>query len=115
MNEFAALKQRIAGSQHHPGLPFDFMLIEPRARVAAMPRPGHHLRSLRFTFGFAPTCFTACRETGDPALQHALADEATLCGIPRRRVTVYRCLFVAKRSGRCSDCRVRAVDAMSRS
>jgi hypothetical protein len=86
-------------------------MITPRARVAAMPHLGHHLRSLRFTFGFASTCFAACVETGEPALEHALADEATLCGIPRRQVMVYRHLFVAKRSGRCSDCRVRAVDA----
>ncbi|CAM5674768.1 hypothetical protein SHIRM173S_12257 [Streptomyces hirsutus] len=79
-----------------------------------MPHLGHHLRSFRFTFGLASTCFTACRETGAPALEHALADEATLCGIPRRQVTVYRHLFVARRSGRCSDCRAQAVDATAR-
>jgi ferredoxin len=78
-----------------------------------MPQLGRRLRSLRFTFGLAPTGFTACRETGDPVLEHALADRATLCGIPQRQVTAYRHLFVAKRSGRCSACRVKATDATS--
>ncbi len=79
-----------------------------------MPQLGHRLRSFKFTFGLAPTGFAACRETGAPALVHALADRATLCGIPRRQVTVYRRLFVAKRFRSCSDCRVKAVDAASR-
>jgi hypothetical protein len=79
-----------------------------------MPQLGHRLRSLRFTFGLAPTRFAACRETAVPALEHALAESETLCGIPGRQVTVYRHLFVAKRSGTCSDCRVKAVDASSR-
>lgn len=79
-----------------------------------MPQLGHRFRSFRFAFGLAPTSFAACLETGGSVLEHALANEATLCGIPRRQVTVYRHLFVAKRSGRCSDCRVRAVDASSR-
>ena len=78
-----------------------------------MPQLGHRLRSFKFAFGFAPTSFAACLETDGSSLEHALADEATLCGIPQRQVTVYRHLFVAKRSGRCSDCRMRAVDASS--
>lgn len=41
-------------------------------------------------------------------------ESETLCGIPRRQVTVYRHLFVAKRSGTCSDCRVKAVEVSSR-
>ncbi|OBQ53800.1 hypothetical protein A4U61_06650 [Streptomyces sp. H-KF8] len=89
------------------------MSIGRHARVAAVPHQGHHLRSFGFTFGLAPTCFTACLETDAPTLEHALADDATLCGIPRRQVTAYRHLFVAKRSGRCSDCKVKAVDASS--
>lgn len=80
-----------------------------------MPPLRRHLRSFRFALGLAPTRFAACRETGDPALEHALAYEATLCGIPRRQVTVYRHLFVAKWSGTCSGCKVKAVDASSRS
>lgn len=79
-----------------------------------MPQLGHRLRFFRFALGFAPTGFAACRETGVPALEHALVESATLCGIPRCQVTVYRHLFVAKRCGRCSDCRVKAVDATSR-
>lgn len=79
-----------------------------------MPQLGHRLRTLRFTLGLAPTGFAACRETGGPALEHALADGETLCGIPRRQVTVYRHLFVAKRAGTCSGCRAKAVDAGSR-
>ncbi|QES23168.1 hypothetical protein DEJ46_31915 [Streptomyces venezuelae] len=82
--------------------------------MAAMSQLGHRLRSVKFTFGLAPTGFTACRETVGPALEHALTDRATLCGIPQRQVTAYRHLFVAKRSGRCSACRVKAVDATSR-
>jgi hypothetical protein len=79
-----------------------------------MPQLGHRLRSFKFTFGLAPTNFAACLETGGPALEHALAEMTTLCGIPRGQVTVYRHLFNARRSsGRCSDCRVRAVDASS--
>ncbi|MFB7776522.1 hypothetical protein [Streptomyces bauhiniae] len=58
--------------------------------------------------------FTACLETGAPALWHALADEETLCGIPRCQVMLYRHLFVAKRSGTCASCRANAVDASSR-
>lgn len=79
-----------------------------------MQQLGHHLRSFRFTLGLAPTSFAACTETGGPALEHAISDRATLCGISQRQVTVYRRLFVAKRFGRCSDCRAKAVDAMSR-
>jgi len=79
-----------------------------------MPQLGRRLRSFKFTFGLAQTSFAACRETGAPTLEHALADKATLCGIPRGQVTVYRHLFVAKRSGTCSDCRVKAVDVSSR-
>lgn len=64
-----------------------------------MPQFGHRLHSFRSGFGLAPTRFAACLETGGSTLEHALADEATLCGIPRRQVTVYRHLFVARRSG----------------
>lgn len=78
-----------------------------------MPQLGHRLQSFRFKFGLVPTSFTACLETSGSALEHALADKATLCGIPRRQVTIYRHLFVARRSGRCSDCRARAVNASS--
>lgn len=79
-----------------------------------MPQLDRHLRSLRFTLGLAPTNFTACLETGAPALWHALtADKVTLCGISKRQVTVYRGLFIAKRSGTCSGCRAKAVDASS--
>ncbi|WP_049658354.1 hypothetical protein [Kitasatospora sp. MY 5-36] len=82
-----------------------------------MPQLGRRLRflqSLRFTLGLAPTGFAASRETGDPALEHALAGPATLCGIPRRRVTVYRHPFVArKRRGSCPRCRAKAADAPS--
>ncbi len=66
-----------------------------------MPQLGHRLRSFRFTFGLAPTGFAACQETGTPALEHALADRATLCGIPWNRVTAHRYLFAPKRSGTC--------------
>jgi hypothetical protein len=79
-----------------------------------MPQRGHRLWSFSFASGLAPTTFAACLETDGSVLEHALAGEATLCGIPRRQVTVYRHLFIAKRSGRCSDCRVRAVDASSK-
>lgn len=37
-----------------------------------MPQLGRYLRSLKFTFGLAPTNFTACLETGAPPLWHAL-------------------------------------------
>lgn len=80
-----------------------------------MPQLGRYLRSLKFTLGLAPTNFTACLETGAPPLWHALpAGKVTLCGIPQRQVTVYRGVFIAKRSRRCPDCRVKAVDASSR-
>ncbi|MEV8362592.1 hypothetical protein [Streptomyces niveus] len=75
-----------------------------------MPQHGHHPRPS----GLARTSFTACRETADPALEHALADKATLCGIQRPQVTVYRHLFATRQSGTCSDCRVKAVAASSR-
>lgn len=63
-----------------------------------MPHLGRHLRPLRFTLGLDQANFTACLETGVPALWHALtADKVTLCGIPQCQVTVYRKLFVAKK------------------
>lgn len=79
-----------------------------------MSKIGQRLRSLGIASGFAPTGFAACRETGDPAREHALAGAATLCGIPRRRVTVHRHLFVARgRTGRCPSCAAGAADASS--
>ncbi|GAB7109789.1 hypothetical protein JCM4814A_81040 [Streptomyces phaeofaciens JCM 4814] len=93
---------------------FDF--IGPCARVVAMPQLRHRLRSLTYTLGLVQTRFSACRETSAPAPEHALADDATLCGIPQHQVTAYRHLFVARRrSGRCPDCRMKAVEASSRS
>ncbi len=74
---------------------------------------GSLLRSFRFASGLSATRFAACRETGVLGPEHALAEGATLCGIPRRRVTVYRHLFVARRSGRCPGCRTEAVRVMS--
>ncbi len=76
-----------------------------------MPQFGPRVGPFTLRFGLARTNFAACRKTDDPALEHALADKATLCGIPERQVTVYRHLFVARRSGKCSDCRARAIDA----
>lgn len=75
-----------------------------------MAQHGHHPRP----FGLGRTNFAACRETADPALEHALADKATLCGIPRPQVTVYRHLFATRQSGTCSECQVRAIAASSK-
>ncbi|WP_141665893.1 hypothetical protein [Streptomyces prasinus] len=75
---------------------------------------GHRLRFFRFALGFVPTRFAACGESDGPALEHALADDATLCGIPRHQVTVYRHLFLARKFGNCSECRVKAFEASSR-
>jgi hypothetical protein len=64
-----------------------------------------------FTAARVPAPFAACRETAAPAAEHALAEDATLCGIGRKRVTVYRHLFSAERAEACSECRVRAAAA----
>lgn len=79
-----------------------------------MPQPAPGPRSFRSTFGPAPTRFAACRESGIPTLEHALAESTTLCGIPRSQVTVYRHLFVASGSSRCANCRLKAVDVTFR-
>ncbi|CAM5294783.1 hypothetical protein SHIRM173S_02527 [Streptomyces hirsutus] len=78
-----------------------------------MSQLGHRLRSFRFALGLVPTRFAACRGPDGPTLEHALADNATLCGIPQNQVMVYRHLFLARKSGTCSECRVKAVDASS--
>ncbi|MEV0301603.1 hypothetical protein [Streptomyces prasinus] len=74
---------------------------------------GHRLRSFRFMLGLVPTHFAACRESDGPDPEHALAGDATLCGVPRHRVTVYRHLFLARKFGNCSECRVKAFEASS--
>ncbi|TLS46662.1 hypothetical protein FE633_08180 [Streptomyces montanus] len=58
-----------------------------------------------------PASFTACRETDAQAAEHALSGNATLCGIPRDQVTVYRHLFSARKAEACPQCRTKAADA----
>ncbi len=75
----------------------------------AMSTADHHDWS--FTAARVPASFTACRGTDAPAAEHALAGSATLCGIPRDQVTVYRHLFSARKAEACPECRTRAADA----
>ncbi|WP_424642399.1 hypothetical protein [Embleya sp. AB8] len=52
--------------------------------------------------------FAACRESAAPDVEHALTGDATLCGISRERVTVYRHPFFLRRPDACVECARRA-------
>ena len=52
-----------------------------------------------------PGFFTACEETDAPGVGHGLSKDATVCGIPRDRLTVYRSPFDPTRETACPRCR----------
>jgi hypothetical protein len=55
--------------------------------------------------------FAAAKEDGDPGdLEHAFQPDATLCGIPAQRVSVYRRLFLHSHRA-CPRCRELAAAA----
>ncbi|MEU1514619.1 hypothetical protein ABZ490_21060 [Streptomyces sp. NPDC005811] len=53
--------------------------------------------------------FALCEETDAPGTGHGLSKGASLCGVPRERLTVYRGPFDPTRDTACPACRARTL------
>jgi hypothetical protein len=71
--------------------------------------PGH--QNWSFESAREPARFSAARQPGTSGPEHACGADATLCGIPKQQVVIYRHLFQPAAPRACRQCRDRAAAA----